>query len=252
MLDLFQYAMFFANKYLLYFRSSWRFVTWAWLGDFFINTPLYLIQQASQKKTFQYLTQSSGAQLAGAGLSALSFNPLASIFQSHSLVFLLYFSLGTIVLPCFLLLKKRRLKLEGGNLYSRKLSFGSTSIPMAMIAILAGIYSGVTLFQQIYAKSRSLNAEIFFLYFTLICVFCRLFLPKLLPREKIRNLVFILLFLLTSSIVIFIFNRGSPFLYIVSTCLFSLGYCFLYSLLHEVALRKKLNVGLNSNQTESA
>lgn len=214
---------------------------------FFINTPLYIIQQYSQKKTFQYLTKASGAQLAGAGLSALVFNPLAEFFQSHSLPFLLYFALGTIVLPCFYILRKRKEIFEDMNIRSRKLSFSRANIPMVMIATLAGVYSGVTLFQHMYAESRNLNSEIFFLYFTMICVICRLFLPDLLQDKHRKRLIFIFLSFLAFSMMVFIRNSGSEFLYVVSTCFFSLGYCFLYSLLHEVALPSKSNVAEDIN-----
>ena len=101
-------------------------------------------------------------------------------------------------------------------------------LPIIMIGLAACVFSALSNFQAIYAESRHLSPDLFFVTFTLTTVFCRFTLAQAISRLPVQ-LAFTLFAMTLVALVLFVSNPGSEILYVIDSFVFAIGYGLSYS-----------------------
>ncbi len=120
-----------------------------------------------------------------------------------------------------------------------------TALPIAMIAISACMFAGLSTYQSAYSASRHLNSDLFFLVFTATSVVLRFSVAHLMARLPLQRLALTLILLTAASLLLFLLNDGSISLHIAATVLFAAGYGLSYSTLNTIAVNLAGEHGLS-------
>ncbi|MEX3901511.1 MULTISPECIES: MFS transporter [Paraburkholderia] len=211
---------------------------------FNILAPLQIIHHLKPSARIRYLTLLSGAQMAGLGFASPTGHFLAHRFGSFYVV---YIGLACVCLSAAVALAIVR-KLMQGTPHLSMAAVGitpslaasvlcsTTRMPIAMIGLAACAFAGLSTYQTAYAESRHLPAELFFLTFTLTTVVCRFTLAPAISRLPVRKLAFALFIATLAALALFICNRSSSIVYVISACVFAIGYGLTYSTLNSMAV----------------
>ncbi len=239
----------------LTFFSSAVFIGGILLGAawsiFYILAPLAIIERLESTARIKYLTYLSGAQMLGLGLSA----PLEDFFVSlgvmYNQIYVIYAALSGI---CFLLFRfvGRETGQEFNNVL-RRLSLKETQIimthvtalPVIMIGLLACIFSGLTTFQSMYARSRDVDPAYFFLVFTIFVVALRFGVAANIASMHIYKLARGLSILILIALALFFVNQASLIVYIIASSVFAIGYGLSYSTLNCIVVNIAEKSGLS-------
>jgi len=211
---------------------------------FYILAPLQLIHYLHPGARIKYLTLLSGSQMAGLGLAS----PLGHFVAKHTGSFTLVY-LGFAVM-C--------VAAAGGGAIVRSVMRGSPHlsmsavgmtpalvgallnskawVPFAMIGLGTCVFSGLSIYQSVYAQSRHLPSDVFFIVFTVTTVFLRFTLATVINRLPAGKLTFALFTATFVAIAMFVLNTGSIVLYAIATMIFAVGYGLTYSTLNAMAV----------------
>lgn len=210
----------------------------------FILSPLQIIRHLQPAARIQYLTVLSGSQMAGLGLAAPLGHFLANVTGSLAMVYVLFAIACVIATICVEVARRSMLGLSSVPMRHIAITVTatvalvrkSTAAPIAMIAIAACTFSGLSTYQSAYAASRHLNSDLFFLIFTASSVALRFSLAHVMGRLPVHRLALMLFVATGASLLLFIVNTGSTALYIVATAIFATGYGLTYSTLNGMAV----------------
>ncbi|WP_040482926.1 MFS transporter [Yoonia vestfoldensis] len=104
-------------------------------------------------------------------------------------------------------------------------------LPIMMICLGASVFAGMINFQTVFADARGLNYASFFLIYTITVVVFRLILSRFKGGTNPYRTIAVLLYVMSISVVIFIFSGASFPLYMLVAVLFAVGYGISYPLL---------------------
>ncbi|AMA60087.1 MFS transporter [Bradyrhizobium sp. CCGE-LA001] len=215
----------------------------AW-SVFFILAPLQLIRHLRPSARIQYLTFLSGSQMAGLGLAAPLGHLLARYTGSLATIYTVLAIACLLAAVCVDLTRRAMSRLSAQAMPDIAITLAATTtllqkctaLPVAMIAISACIFAGLSTYQSAYSASHHLNSDLFFLVFTSTSVVLRFSVAHLIGSLPLRRLAFALILMTAASLVLFLLNGGSTSLYIVATVLFAAGYGLSYSTLNTIAV----------------
>jgi len=213
-------------------------------STFYILAPLQIIHHLKPAARIKYLTFLSGGQMAGLGLASPIGHFIASRFGSFSGVYIGLACACLIAAIAFYAVRDRMKKtprLSGASTGLTPALVSSilrdvTWMPIVMIGLAACAFSALSTFQTAYAESRHLSPDLFFVTFTLTTVVARFTLAPTISRLPVRRLAFALFSATLSALALFLFNRGSEILYVISTIIFAIGYGLSYSTLNGMAV----------------
>ena len=208
---------------------------------FYILAPLIVINSVSSTARIKYLTYLSGAQMLGLGLSTPVGNLLVTYGINHQTI---YIYLAILAIICPLLLIKISCIEKNISKSTHRLTLSetiqvftkSTLSPVMMILLLACIFSGLATFQSLYADTRGFDSATFFIVFTFVTVVLRFGVASQLVKLPIYNLAIGLIILIVLSLMLLLFNKTNPILYIVSSVIFAIGYGLSYSTLNAIVV----------------
>ena len=208
---------------------------------FYILAPLIVINSVSSTARIKYLTYLSGAQMLGLGLSTPVGNLLVTYGINHQTI---YIYLAILAIICPLLLIKISCIEKNISKSTHRLTLSetiqvftkSTLSPVMMILLLACIFSGLATFQSLYADTRGFDSSTFFIVFTFVTVVLRFGVASQLVKLPIYNLAIGLIILIVLSLMLLLFNKTNPILYIVSSVIFAIGYGLSYSTLNAIVV----------------
>ncbi len=208
---------------------------------FYILAPLIVINSVSSTARIKYLTYLSGAQMIGLGLSTPVGNLLVTYGANHQTIYI-YLAILAIICPLLLIkiscIEKNISKSTHRLTLSKTIQVftKSTLSPVMMILLLACIFSGLATFQSLYADTRGFDSSTFFIVFTFVTVILRFGVASQLVKLPIYNLAIGLIILIVLSLMLLLFNKTNPILYIVSSVIFAIGYGLSYSTLNAIVV----------------
>ena len=211
---------------------------------FYIIAPILIIQLTTSTSRIKYLTYLSGAQMLGLGL-AKPLGSLLSLMTSYATTYYIFSIIALISALMFLLTNHYYGNKHLSSIKIDALSFSAikailkskTIIPIIVIGLAACSFSGLASFQILYTESRDLDANIFFIVFTIVTVILRFSIASTLSKIRSQNLFAIfLLCMIILSLLCYIYLSNSPVYYIITTVLFAAGYGLSYSTLNACAV----------------
>lgn len=220
---------------------------------FYILAPIQLIHCLKPAARLEALTLLSGSQMLGIGLSAPLGHFLVQDRGQSALVYVCY-GLFCLVAAGLMIWAQRKLKtiaqlpmtafaltlpLAAGIARAR------TVLPVLMIGLSACVFSGLSMFQTLYAESRGLNSGTFFLAFTVTTVALRFSVASRIGKLPLGKLVLTLFALTLAGLVLLAVNEKSSVLYIVATVFFATGYGLTYSTLNAMIVNLADERGLS-------
>lgn len=108
-------------------------------------------------------------------------------------------------------------------------------LPVTMICLGASVFAGLNNFQTVFADMRNLDYADFYLTYTITVVVLRLVLASFKGGKNPYLTISLLQYLMSLSIVIFIFSGASLPLYLAVAVLFGIGYGVSYPILVAMA-----------------
>ncbi len=118
-------------------------------------------------------------------------------------------------------------------------------LPVVMLAIGACTFAGLSTFQSIYAETRGLSPNVFFLTFTVTTVTLRFSVAGMIGKLPLGRLALTLFVTTLIGIGLLVLNPGSELLYVVATVLFAIGYGLTYSTLNAMVVNLAGERGLS-------
>nr|WP_246756966.1 MFS transporter [Bradyrhizobium neotropicale] len=181
--------------------------------------------------------------MAGLGLAAPLGHLLAKYTGSLDTIYAVLAIACVIAAACVDLTRRAMSRLSALAMPDIEITLGATTtllqkctaLPIAMIAISACMFAGLSTYQSAYSASRHLNADLFFLVFTATSAVLRFSVAHLMGSLPLRRLALTLILLTAVSLVLFLLNSGSTSLDIAATVLFA-GYGLSYSTLNTIAV----------------
>ncbi|VWC78763.1 MFS transporter [Burkholderia lata] len=222
---------------------------------FYILAPLQIIHHLRPSARIKYLTLLSGGQMVGLGLASPAGHFIASRFGSYAIVYAGLACLCVIAAVAFSVVRKRAERIPHPQADATGLTVARvaeilrhvTRLPIIMIGLAACTFSALSNFQTIYAESRHLSPDLFFVTFTLTTVFCRFTLAQTISRLPVRKLAFTLFAMTLLALVLFVSNPGSEILYVIGSFVFAIGYGLSYSTLNGMAVNLANEKGLSAS-----
>ena len=213
-------------------------------STFYILAPLQIIHHVSPSARIKYLTLLSGGQMVGLGLASPIGHFIASRSGSYAIVYADLACLCLIAAIAFSIVRRRTKRTSRPQADATGLTAARvaeilrhvTRLPIIMIGLAACVFSALSNFQAIYAESRHLSPDLFFVTFTLTTVFCRFTLAQAISRLPVRKLAFTLFAMTLVALVLFVSNPGSEILYVIDSFVFAIGYGLSYSTLNGMAV----------------
>ncbi|MCP3392204.1 MFS transporter [Bradyrhizobium sp. CCGB12] len=211
---------------------------------FYILAPLQVLYHVQAETRIKYLTLLSGSQMLGIGLAAPLARTVAEAIGSYIAVYSFFAVacvLGTMLLEFAgrALAQAPQIKVPSVRLTFKGVlrAFKSNArYPIMMIGIGACVFAGLSTFQSLYATSRALSPDTFFLAFTVTAVLFRFAVAPIIGRFRLERVAALLFACTIAGLVILFVNVGSTTIYILGTAFFALGYGLSYSTLNSMVL----------------
>ncbi|MDQ0396343.1 MFS transporter [Labrys monachus] len=220
---------------------------------FYMLAPIQLIHCLKPSARLEALTLLSGSQMLGIGMSAPLGHAIADHFGGPAKAYAFYACVCALV-AAFSLLIRRRMA-DQPQLPMRAVALtvpatlsilrARTVAPVIMIGIAACTFAGLSTFQSLYAGSRGLAPDIFFLTFTVTTVALRFSVASMIGRIPLGRLGLALFIATLLGIGLLLINAGSSILYVVATILFATGYGLTYSTLNAMVVNLAGECGLS-------
>lgn len=108
-------------------------------------------------------------------------------------------------------------------------------LPVVMVCLGASVFAGLFNFQTVFADMRGLDYALFFLTYTLTVIVLRLILARFRGGDNPYRMIAVLQYIMTVSVIVFIFSGDSLPLYLLVAALFGVGYGVSYPVLVAMA-----------------
>ncbi|AYG70665.1 MFS transporter (plasmid) [Rhizobium sp. CCGE531] len=220
---------------------------------FYTLAPIQLIDRLKPSARLEALTLLSGSQMLGIGGSAPLGHFIADQIGNPSAAYAFY-AVFCVVAAVFAMFVQTRLKRQP-QLSARAVALsvptslsilrGKTVLPVIMMGIGACIFAGLSTFQSIYAASRGLSPNVFFLTFTVTTVALRFSLASMIGKLPLARLALALFVTTLIGIGLLVLNSGSALLYVFASVLFAVGYGLTYSTLNAMVVNLASERGLS-------
>lgn len=207
--------------------------------------PVVMIRLVGPQDRVRHFALLSACVMTGFGLApVLSAGMLTMGFGIHA-PFLLTAALAVISGVIFFILiapvrtqslgagPEVRTRLTGGTIL--RILRSRAALPITMVFLGASVFAGMTNFQTVFAAERGVNYAHYFLVYTVVVVAFRMVLAGFSGGRNPYLTIGVLLLVMTSSVIVFIFMGSSPVLYILVAVLFGLGYGVAYPVLVAMA-----------------
>ncbi len=215
-------------------------------GLFYTLTPVVLTTITAPEERVRYFTLLSVFIMAGFGLSPVIGKYLDQMGYGISAVFLLTATLCLASAVIFWLMSF--IIPENGSKQNTpstqaKLTYASlvrllksrALIPIIMVGLGASVFAGVTNFQTEYATQNGQDYSFYFITYTIAVIVCRVIFVEFVGGEKPYFAIFILLVVMSISILVFIYLDNRQWMYIVGALLFGIGYGVSYPVVKAMA-----------------
>ncbi|MBR8654360.1 MFS transporter [Achromobacter sp. Marseille-Q0513] len=220
---------------------------------FYMLAPILLIHCLKPKARLEALTLLSGSQMLGMGLAAPLGHFLARQSGRASAAFAAYAACCAIAAGVAWLLRRSLARQPQLELKTVALSLSAvacvlrakTVLPVALMGIAACTFAGLSTFQSLYAQSRGLSADTFFLTFTITTVLLRFTVASWIGKLPLGRLALSLFAITLCGILLLAVNAGSAPLYVAATILFATGYGLTYSTLNAMAVNLADGLGIS-------
>lgn len=229
-------------------RLSFAYVGGVLLGFgwalFYMLAPIQLINCLKPASRLQALTLLSGSQMLGIGIAPPLGHFIAGRLGGTVAAYVCCGVFCTMAAMFMLLIRPTIKKQPQLPMHAVALSLStglsilrnSTVLPVVAMGIAACTFAGLSTFQSLYAQSRGLTPDIFFLTFTITTVALRFSVAPLIGRLPLRPLAVTLFLVTLAGIGLLTINQGNLTLYIAATILFAIGYGLTYSTLNAMVV----------------
>ena len=242
-ISLFIFAEITNTGFLSYFAGILLGIGW---GVFYVLTPIVLTEITDKQQRVQIFTLLSVFIMAGFGLSPVFGDLLVKSNYNVSHVFTLscVFSLMSGIL--FFALKKSVASLSSRKTIEhshkmltlsklKKVMRSSAARPIIMVGLGASVFAAITNFQTIYAQENGLDYSLYFLFYTITVIICRVLFARFSGGKSPYGVIASLLAIMAMSVFLFIFIDGNALLYIFGAILFGVGYGVSYPIVKAMA-----------------
>lgn len=203
--------------------------------------PIVLTRLVGVDDRVRYFTLLSVFVMAGFGLSPVLASVLEGLGYSIRDAFLLTGALCLVSALLFFMLdapiKAHALgqRTEAPSRITRAALRGvvrsKAVLPVTMVCLGASVFAGLNNFQTVFADARGLDYASFFVTYTVTVVVCRLMLARFKGGANPYRTIALLQYVMSLSIVLFIFSGSSVPLYLLVAVLFGVGYGVSYPIL---------------------
>jgi hypothetical protein len=206
--------------------------------------PIQLIHCLKPASRLEALTLLSGSQMLGIGIAAPLGRFLAGRLGGPAAAYVC-FGVFCVLAAVFVLFIRPKIKnLPQLPMQAVALSLDTTLsilraktvLPVVTMAIAACTFAGLSTFQSLYAQSRNLAPDVFFLTFTITTVALRFSVASLIGKLPLGRLAVMLFVVTLGGIGLLALNGGNVTLYIFATILFATGYGLTYSTLNAMVV----------------
>ncbi|NTB87670.1 MFS transporter [Agrobacterium tumefaciens] len=220
---------------------------------FYMLAPIQIIHCLKPSARLEALTLLSGSQMLGIGVSAPLGRVIAEHFGGPGNAYAFYAAFCALAAAFSLMIRKRMAVQPQLPMRAVALSVpatlsilrAKTVAPVIMMGIAACTFAGLSTFQSLYADSRGMTPDIFFLTFTVTTVALRFSVASMIGRLPLGRLVFALFVATLLGIGLLVANAGSSVIYILATILFATGYGLTYSTLNAMVVNLAGERGLS-------
>ncbi|WP_348721116.1 MFS transporter [uncultured Candidatus Puniceispirillum sp.] len=214
-------------------------------GLFYTLTPVALNRVIHPHERIQYFTLLSVFIMAGFGLTPVFGAVLTRLGFDIGLTFLATAGLcgASTILFFWLTRPMRALTIEKQIVDKTRLTITAikdvmtsrAAIPIAMVGIGASVFAGVTNFQIVYADAQNLAYADYFLAYTVTVIVCRVIFAQFMGGRSPYAVIALLLGVMGLSVMLFIIQQSSVFLYVLGAILFGIGYGVSYPIIKAMA-----------------
>ncbi|WP_423909684.1 MFS transporter [Candidatus Spongiihabitans sp.] len=215
-------------------------------GLFYTLTPVVLTTMTDPEERVRYFTLLSVFIMAGFGLSPIIGKYLDQLGYGINAVFQLTAALcifSTIIFYALSFATKESETENQGSSKQAKLTYASLRqllkskaiVPIVMVGLGASVFAGVTNFQTEYAIQKGQDYSIYFITYTITVIVCRVIFAEFIGGDKPYFVIFVLLAIMSISILVFIYLDNSQWLYIAGALLFGIGYGVSYPIVKAMA-----------------
>ncbi len=227
------------NVFLYYIAG---FLFGAGWGVIYTLGPIIISRLSSDSDRANNFSYISAFNMLGAGLSPV----LVKYLDAHdfSMYNIYYFACFLSILAGFLFLfcghdderENFSFEKELSNLSFNIVVSTKAIIPMVMVFLGACIFSSMMNFQALIANSKNLDFSYFYISYTITVIFCRFFLSGVVNSFPKEIMIFILLVIMTFSMLLMRFVTGNLF-YIIPSALLGLSYGLVYPLIQSLSIK---------------
>ncbi|WP_413992299.1 MFS transporter [Labrys okinawensis] len=211
---------------------------------FYMLAPIQIIHCLKPASRLEALMLLSGSQMLGLGIAAPLGRFVAGRFGGPGAAYVCYGALCVLAAALVLFIRPKIKNQPQLPMHAVALSLKAvfpilrarTVLPVMMMGIAACIFAGLSVFQSLYAQSRDLAPDIFFLTFTVTTVALRFSGASLVGKLPLGPLAFTLFLVTLAGIGLLTVNGGNVTLYIAATILFATGYGLTYSTLNAMVV----------------
>ena len=203
--------------------------------------PVVLTRLVSTDERIRFFAINSVVLMAGFGLSPVMTAEIEKAGGTIIDAFSIVSGLAVISALLFFILIKPVSKhaLHNGPETSSRLSFigigtilrSRALLPILMVCLGACVFSSMNNFQTVFADQRGLDYANFFLIYTIIVVICRIVLARFKGGSSPYLTIAILQYIMSGSVLIFIFSGSNDLAYWCVAALFGIGYGASYPIL---------------------
>lgn len=219
---------------------------------FYMLAPLQIIHCLKPAARLEAFTLLSGSQMLGMGLAAPLGHLLARRWGGVWVAFAAYAAFCVAAAGCALLVQRRMARQPRLPMQAVALSWAEvarvlrskTVMPVVLMGLCACTFAGLSTFQSLYAQSRGLSPDVFFIAFTVTTVVLRFTVASWIGRLPLARLALALFVLTLCGIALLMLNAGSAVLYGIAAILFATGYGLTYSTLNAMAVNLAQALGL--------
>ncbi len=207
--------------------------------------PIVLTRIVIPEQRVRYFALLSVAVMAGFGLTPVLASVLERMGYAVSLTFYITGAICVLAAGLFLLITPhvRDHSIESGAEALSRLTTAAfvnvmrtpARLPIVMVLLGACVFAGMNNFQTVYADQRGLDYAQYFLIYTVTVVALRLLLAGFRGGPNPYRVIAWLQYVMTGSVVLFIFSGSSLVSYGLVALLFGVGYGVSYPILAAMA-----------------
>ena len=228
--------------------GPWLFVAGVLLGAgwglFYALIPVVMSQLADVKNRVRYFSLQAASMMAGFGLSPVFGHYLVSKGVAINLAFMAN-SMACVLSSVFFFMLVKPITRYSNSIArdNARLSLAAFTriahspaiVPITMVCIGACVFSGMTNFQTVFAKSNGLDYSYYFLSYTFTVIILRIAFAGFGGGRTPYLVITMLLSVMTGSVILFCYLGNNSLLYIVGACLFGIGYGVSYPIIAAMA-----------------